>query len=239
MYFQARLPPCGTEAFFCELIQRRSGIDSTSHCCSWFFWPVASKAIDSRKNVEPEWHPYLELSSPAFVMPVQPLLDCQQFYWLHPQPSTLSNGSALRIWYILESAPCVQKRRLLTQKPKLPRRCLNCFGRDSLFTILNPKTALFFYAFLSQFVYPDRGSTVVQILILGGLFVLLVTITDGTNALLGAGAGWLLSGRTPFQKIRKYVNGESPPRLGQPPLQLMPSVHPRSRGCRSLSFLRR
>ena len=66
------------------------------------------------------------------------------------------------------------------------------FRKGFLVNLLNPKTALFFYAFLPQFVDPARGSSVLQILFLGGLFVSLATITDTTYALLSSSLGAVL-----------------------------------------------
>src|SRR5512138_3678999 len=43
--------------------------------------------------------------------------------------------------------------------------------------ILNPKTALFFFAFLPQFVNPTKGNVTAQTLFLGALFVGMAIIT--------------------------------------------------------------
>jgi threonine/homoserine/homoserine lactone efflux protein len=81
------------------------------------------------------------------------------------------------------------------------------FQRGFLVNLLNPKTALFFYAFLPQFVDPARGSSILQILLLGALFVVLATITDSTYALISSGVGRMITQRAGFQRIQKYVTG--------------------------------
>lgn len=71
---------------------------------------------------------------------------------------------------------------------------------------LNPKTALFFFAFLPQFVDRDHNVTV-QVLFFGALFVLLGFLSDGTYALIASHLGsWLKSSRA-FRGIERYVAG--------------------------------
>jgi threonine/homoserine/homoserine lactone efflux protein len=65
------------------------------------------------------------------------------------------------------------------------------FAQGVLVNVLNPKTLVFFVAFLPQFVDPARGSVAVQLLFFGVGFIVLGILSDGTYALLASA----LSGR--------------------------------------------
>ena len=81
------------------------------------------------------------------------------------------------------------------------------FGKGFLVNLLNPKTAIFFYSFLPQFIDPSRGSPFLQIAMLGGIFVALATCTDSLYALIGSRAGSYLSRSVQIQKVRRFVSG--------------------------------
>ncbi|HEX2087353.1 MAG TPA: LysE family transporter, partial [Solirubrobacteraceae bacterium] len=66
-------------------------------------------------------------------------------------------------------------------------RAARIFRRGVVVNVLNPKTALFFLAFLPQFVDPGSGPVVTQILVLGATFVVLALLSDSLYA-VGAGA---------------------------------------------------
>jgi threonine/homoserine/homoserine lactone efflux protein len=60
------------------------------------------------------------------------------------------------------------------QLPKVsPVTTISSYRQAILIEVLNPKTALFFLAFLPQFVHPEHGPSFFQFLVLGLIFVLL------------------------------------------------------------------
>jgi threonine/homoserine/homoserine lactone efflux protein len=72
---------------------------------------------------------------------------------------------------------------------------------------LNPKTALFFLAFLPQFVDPERGTPWLQILALGLLFAALGFFSDGVWALVASTLGERLRRSRRFPAAQRYVSG--------------------------------
>jgi len=76
------------------------------------------------------------------------------------------------------------------------------FWQGMLVNGLNPKTALFFLAFLPQFVDPGRGAVAPQVLVLGCCFLVLATLSDSTYALVaGTVRGWLGGRRRRLERL--------------------------------------
>jgi threonine/homoserine/homoserine lactone efflux protein len=87
------------------------------------------------------------------------------------------------------------------------RNLRRAFAQGVVVNVLNPKTALFFLAFLPQFVDVSRGAVGVQILALGALFVALGLVTDGGYALTAGTAARWLRGRPRFLASERFVSG--------------------------------
>jgi threonine/homoserine/homoserine lactone efflux protein len=81
------------------------------------------------------------------------------------------------------------------------------FGQGLIVNLLNPKTALFFFAFLPQFVSPASGPVVTQILFLGAIFVGMAIVSDGMYALVAGTAAEFLSGNVGVARCQKYLAG--------------------------------
>jgi threonine/homoserine/homoserine lactone efflux protein len=81
------------------------------------------------------------------------------------------------------------------------------FVQGVVVNILNPKTALFFFAFLPQFVDASRGKVAGQIFFLGMLFAAMGALTDSLWGLFaGTLARWLRS-NSRWTELPRYVSG--------------------------------
>jgi threonine/homoserine/homoserine lactone efflux protein len=104
--------------------------------------------------------------------------------------------------------------RRLMEKDVLPdpevsheRSLWRLYRQGVVVNVLNPKTALFFFAFLPQFVNPDAGRVGVQIAILGLVFVAVALVSDSMYALVAGTAGrWLKQSRG-YLRVQRWVSG--------------------------------
>jgi threonine/homoserine/homoserine lactone efflux protein len=95
------------------------------------------------------------------------------------------------------------------ERSELPeaRRLRRVFVQGIVVNVLNPKTALFFFAFLPQFVDVDRGAVAFQIAVLGLVFILLAIVSDGIYAIAaGSAADWLRQ-REGFARVEPWAAG--------------------------------
>ena len=74
-------------------------------------------------------------------------------------------------------------------------------------SLLNPKVALFFLAFLPQFVERGHGSIWSQTLVLGLVYIALGLCSDSVYALIGARIGSWLSDRATRVRATRYAEG--------------------------------
>lgn len=88
-----------------------------------------------------------------------------------------------------------------------PRGLRSVYLEGVVVAALNPKTALFFLAFLPQFVRPAAGHVPGQMLLLGLVFVALAMVSDSAYALLAGTAGRWLWRHPRFVRGERYVSG--------------------------------
>jgi threonine/homoserine/homoserine lactone efflux protein len=114
-------------------------------------------------------------------------------------------GAAYLIWLGLRKifGPNASNADVVVRRQRYRR----LFRDGFIVNLLNPKTALFFLAFLPQFVDASRGHVAMQIAVLGLLFTALGFITDGCYALAaGTAGGWLKRSRG-YLRLERYVSG--------------------------------
>jgi threonine/homoserine/homoserine lactone efflux protein len=98
--------------------------------------------------------------------------------------------------------------------PAGERRFRGIFAQGVLVNLLNPKTAMFFLAFLPQFVDPSRGHATLQIFELGVLFAMMGWASDSTYALLAGTVANHFRRSVRLRRARRNISGSTLIALG-------------------------
>jgi threonine/homoserine/homoserine lactone efflux protein len=88
-----------------------------------------------------------------------------------------------------------------------PAALRRVFAQGVVVNLLNPHTALFFFAFLPQFINPSRGRVSLQMITLGLLFVGLSVVTDSGWAIAAGTAGHWIKRHRLFNRGQRFVTG--------------------------------
>jgi threonine/homoserine/homoserine lactone efflux protein len=94
------------------------------------------------------------------------------------------------------------------------RRMSRIYFQGAIVNVLNPKTALFFLAFLPQFVDVDNGAAWFQIVVFGLLFILLGILSDCAYALLASTLADRLRRSRRFSNAQRFFAGGTLVALG-------------------------
>nr|WP_228025043.1 LysE family translocator [cf. Phormidesmis sp. LEGE 11477] len=95
-----------------------------------------------------------------------------------------------------------------------PRSLAKIFYQGVIVNVLNPKAAVFFLAFLPQFIDPAAGPIWQQLIPLCGVFVCVGLAGDSTYALIAGKTRQWLSRNASFLRRQKYVVGSTYIALG-------------------------
>ncbi len=106
-------------------------------------------------------------------------------------------------WQIVHAPPA----RVALQGGKTGLPLPRLYRRGIIMNITNPKVSIFFLAFLPQFADSARGAVPLQLLTLGGIFIVATVLVFGSVALLGGALGDWLNRSARVQRIMHWCTG--------------------------------
>lgn len=105
-------------------------------------------------------------------------------------------------WQIFRASP--EQIRMQNDRQK---SLASLYRRGIIMNITNPKVSIFFLAFLPQFADPGRGSISLQMIVLGGTFIIATILVFSSIALLGGVLGNWLNRSEAAQRILNWTAG--------------------------------
>ena len=101
----------------------------------------------------------------------------------------------------------LQRSSTLALRPATPSRLREIFSQGVVTNVLNPKVALFFLAFLPQFVDPRNGGVVLPIILLGMMFNAGGLLVNLMVASAGGYIGEILRRNQRIAKVQRWFTG--------------------------------
>ena len=95
----------------------------------------------------------------------------------------------------------------LTSQPIKAESLARIFRQGAITNVLNPKVAIFFLAFLPQFINTQRGSVALQIVLLGLIFNVGGTLVNLAVAYAGGTLGELLRRNLTLARLQRQFTG--------------------------------
>jgi threonine/homoserine/homoserine lactone efflux protein len=111
------------------------------------------------------------------------------------------------VYLVYLGVRAIRSRSTLTVRQLEPAPLSVVFRQGVITNVLNPKVALFFLAFLPQFVDPSRGNPVIQIVVLGLVFDLTGTLVNLGVAVGASRAASRLREATPARNVLQKITG--------------------------------
>lgn len=117
-------------------------------------------------------------------------------------------GAAYLIWLGIDAIRSARAGRSIELPSGPESRPLDrVFWDGVVLNILNPKTAMFFLAFVPQFVDASSATPVLDVALLGGVFIVLGLVSDGAYAFVGGWVGERLRRSPRLQRSKDFVAG--------------------------------
>jgi len=111
------------------------------------------------------------------------------------------------VYLIYLGVRMIAQRANFSSQQLRPESMVSIFRQGAITNVLNPKVAIFFLAFLPQFVDARRGSVALQILVLGLIFNVGGTLVNLAVAYAGGTLGELLRRNQQFARLQRWFTG--------------------------------